>query len=789
MSRNRFRITSAWRAPGSNGDSRARRLGLRRGGIVLVSLLLAGLVAGGLAQLRVETGTESFLPAGDKTVQQQEHLASSFGGDPVVVLAESKDPARMLGPDQLPRLLNLEGELAALPDSAVVYGPGTTLNQVAGQAQNLLSEISGRRDGLRAAAESAAVRQGATPQAASAAASRAVADFDQRYGSLLVQGLPAGLPTLHNPSFANTVVYNQAGQPKPQWRFVVPSQHSVAVLVRPRQNLDQAGTERLVDGVRNSVKSAGLDADRVTVSGVPVVADDLGRQVAREAPILGCAGLVAVAACFVAMPWTRWRRRLLPLMTSVGASATTLAIFGWLGWPLSLGVVAFLPILLGIGSDFPTYLAQRARWRVVVSVAVATAAGFGALIASPLPFVRDLGLAVGIGVLLSVGLGIAVAGRLKRPDHREERRRLTGADAASAASGHPTRHRRVRTVGAVLLTASSLAGWIALPGLQLEANPQRLASGVPAVESADHVENVMGSSGEMDVVLRGEDVRSPQALAWERAAQGAIVAHYGDRMRPIVSAPDLLRFLGDSPTSEQINAGLRLLPPYLTGAVQSDDSRVSRAAFGVKMQDLQNLRELRDGAQRVMPPPPPGYQVEVTGLPVVAVRGYELLSNGRYLSNLLGIGATALVLVTSLRRRADAVRAIAAALLATGAGMFLLWLTATPLTPLTVGLGSLTAAVGCEFTVLLAESSRTNDPALRRSVLVAASAAASGYVVLAFSSVSVIHQFGVLLPCSVGLSLASAFVVTQLFGQSGPNHEKSAGYTAAEGSQKEGVKP
>lgn len=783
MSRSRFRIASGWRVP---RGGRTRRLSLGRGGIVLVGLVIAGLVAGGLAQLRVETGTASFLPAGDKTVQQYEQSASSFGGDPVVVLAESKDPARMLGPDQLPRLLKLEGDLAALPDSAVVYGPGTTLNQVAGQAQNLLSEISGRRDGLRAAAESAAARQGATPQGASAAGSRAVADFDQRYGSLLVQGLPAGLPTLHNPSFANAVVYNQGGQPKPQWRFVVPSRNSVAVLVRPRQNLDQAGTERLVDGVRSSVRSAGLDADRVTVSGVPVVADELGSRVAREAPMLGIAALVAVAGCLLAVPWTRWRRRLLPLVTTLGASAATLALFGWLDRPISLGVVAFLPILLGIGNDFPIYLAQRARWRVVLPVAVATAAGFAALVASPLPFVRDLGFALGIGVLLSAGVGLAISRRLTRPEHGGQDH-VSATTTASAAPKGPTKRRPGQVAGAVLLTVSALAGWVALPGLQLEANPNRLASGLSSVQAADHVEDVMGSSGEMDVVLRGEDVRSPQALAWMRAAQGAIVAHYGDRMRPVLSAPDLLRFLGDSPTPEQINAALRLLPPYLTGAVLSDDSRVSLAAFGVKMEDLRGLRGLRDGAQRVMPPPPPGHRVEITGLPVVAVRGYEILSDGRYASNLLGIGATTLVLVAFLRRRSDAARAAVAALLATGAGMFLLWLTAMPLTPLTVTLGSLTAAIGCEYTVLLAEASRRNDSVLRRSVMLTATTSAAGYVVLAFSSVSVIQQFGVLLPCSVGLSLASALCVTQLFGQAGHGREEHAVSAAAERSQAEGV--
>lgn len=193
--------------------------------------------------------------------------------------------------------------------------------------------------------------------------------------------------------------------------------------------------------------------------------------------------------------------------------------------------------------------------------------------------------------------------------------------------------------------------------------------------------------------------------------------------------------------------------------------------------------------RHLLPPPPPGHHVEITGLPAVAVRGYELLSQGRYLSNLLGIGATGLVLAVLLPRRKDAVRAVLAALLATGSGMFLLWLTGTPLTPLTVALGSLTAAVGCEFTVLLAEAARTNEPALKRSVMLAATTSAAGYVVLTLSSVPVIRQFGALLPCSVGLSLASALFVTQFIGQARSRRGEQGASPVDAGNEIQGVNP
>ena len=65
-------------------------------------------------------------------------------------------------------------------------------------------------------------------------------------------------------------------------------------------------------------------------------------------------------------------------------------MLGWIGRPLSLGVLAFLPVLLGLGSYYPTYFAQRARGRVVFVVAGASALSFATLALAPLAFVRVL---------------------------------------------------------------------------------------------------------------------------------------------------------------------------------------------------------------------------------------------------------------------------------------------------------------------------------------------------------------------------------------------------------------
>lgn len=758
----RLRVT----LDGRGAASAASRPSGRSALVWIVLLALVALTAAGVSQVKVETGVESFLPSSDPSVQRYTELARSFGGDPIVVLLRAPQAPGLLDRDVLPHVLGLEGQLSQLPDVASVYGPATTLNQLASQSQKLLAELTGRRDGLQRAAAITAQQRGEDP---AAAANAAVAAFDARYGPLIVQGLPVGLPTLRNQRFIDHSIMGSGGEPRPQWRYVVPDNRSLAVLVRPREGLDQAGTEQLVAAVNDTVARAQLPAE-ATVSGVPAITASLGVAVDREAPVLGAVAVVAIGLCLFLVPWTRRRRRLIPLAVTLAATAATLAVLGWIGRPVSLGVVAFLPVLVGLGSYYPTYFARGARPRTVVVVAAGTAAGFGALLLSPLPFVRDLGSTLALGVAFAVALGWFVyrPGGWAGPDRPADPGATTGTDApAEPGAGPVARPGRSRLVAVVLAGLVAVGGWATLPFLPLQTSVDALSAGLPAVSDATRVEQILGSGGELAVVLRSTDgkgdVLTPQAWTWMTTAQQSIVRLHGDQARPALSAPTLLSFLGPTPDQEQIRAGVRLLPPYLTGAVLRPDGQVAVLSFGVRLDDLDRLRELTDAITAELPPAPPGFVAEVSGLPAVAVQGYELVSADRYLAGTAGLVAAALVLGVGLRHRRDALRAALAAVLATGANLFLLWGFGIPLNPLTVALGSLTAAVGCEFTVMTCDAVRTRDPRLRTAVTLAALTSGTGFAVLALSDLALMREFGLLLALSVLLSYLAARVVVRAF--------------------------
>lgn len=738
---------------------------------VLAGLLVAGFLGGGLAQVRVETGVDSFLPSNDPSLAQLDELGRSFGGDPIVVLLENPQPRALLQTAQLPAMLDLEKQLGAESDAAALYGPVTTLNNIAGRAQLVIAELLGRRDGLANAARQDARRRGVSPAEVDAAGLRAQAGFDNRYVPMIIQAMPTGLPTLKNPRLVQNVVFDSTGAVKPRWHYVVPNANSLAILVRPRADLDQAGTQRLVDNVTRAAHGAALPpGTRVTVSGVPTIVAALGQSVDTQIPIIGLVAVAAVGLALLLVPWTRRRRRLVPLAVTLLATGLTVALLGWVGHPLSLGVLAFLPVLLGLGSYYPTYFAQRARSRVVFAVAAGTACSFATLALTPLAFVRDLGITLAVGIAFAVGLGALLARRGAQDPAENE----LGSHAPRSRFSSTTR--RVRHgVGAGGLVLA-LAGWGLLATMPLQTNIEDLARGLPAMAEADHVQDVMGTNGELNVILRSNsapatppaDVRSPQAWQWMQQAGQRIVVGHGDAMNPVLSPPGLMDFLGTNPTAEQIQSGLRLMPDSLTSSVVRGDGQVANMSYGVSLDDLGELAAVTDQVRAELPPPPPGMTAEVTGLPTVAVRGYQVVSSDRYLASLAGVVAAGLVLALGLRRRVDALRAVAAAVIATGGSLLLLWVTGTALSPLTVALGSLTAAVGCEFTVMVSQSVRRADHGLRRAVALAAGTSAIGYAVLAVSPLALMREFGLLLAASVGLSYAAALFVVWVWPPTGP---------------------
>jgi len=159
-----------------------------------------------------------------------------------------------------------------------------------------------------------------------------------------------------------------------------------------------------LSGVRGDAMPV-LGASAVGVAGVRFInrTADISNLLARYRVDMGywlVAGYFGVLLLLMPRYGRSAWRALLP--TLIG-SAVTLAIFGFMGWPLQLFGVLALLLLLGMGVDYGIFLLEHpgdgAAWLAVALAGISTLLAFGLLALSATPALRTFGLTMLFGEL------------------------------------------------------------------------------------------------------------------------------------------------------------------------------------------------------------------------------------------------------------------------------------------------------------------------------------------------------------------------------------------------------
>ncbi|HEY7599973.1 MAG TPA: MMPL family transporter, partial [Candidatus Limnocylindrales bacterium] len=538
-----------------------------------------------------------------------------------------------------------------------------------------------------------------------------------------------------------------------------------------------------------------LDKGGYTVTGAPVVADDLTGALAGSTLRLLIAGLVLMALVLALV--FRSRLRLVPLAVALAAVAIAFGATALLGLPLTMASIAVLPVLLGLGVDYAIQYqarvdeeggavrAARVAVPVIATAALATGVGFLVLLLSPVPMVRGFGalLVAGIAIAFVLALTAGTAALSLRPRDGALSRSLRGAgeltDAAARAAARPLAGpaRRVgdaavrgalRQPGRVLVAALVIAvvGWGLDSRTEVVSDIDRLVpQDLAAVQDLKTLQQATGVAGEIDVVIEAHppaDLTDPAVVKWMRDYQSGVLERYGYSAErgcgradlcPALSLPDLFRSSQAAGDRERIRALLDAVPPYFSRAVITADRKTANLAFGVRLTSLERQQEIiRDLRDRL--DPPPGVTARLAGLPVLGAEANATLSDPlrRSLTLVVGLLAVLLVLLLVRRRSSGSWRRawnrswppVVPIALATGWSALVLWLLQIPLNPLSAMLGALVLAISTEFAVLLsarfeAERAAGHAPAdaIRRTYR------STGAAVLA-SGVTAIAGFAVL---------------------------------------------
>ncbi|HKJ36396.1 MAG TPA: MMPL family transporter [Solirubrobacterales bacterium] len=739
-------------------------------------------------------------------------------------------------------------EIKALDATRVVFGPATFLNQAATEAENFLREEIGatlaRSQEAQARALRRAQRQGLSDEEAAAAGAQARADVIQE---ALVENRAAaeaftefqGAPALDNQLFVSAVVFDSrqpAGTPKARFGYLFPSPDGALVSIRLEPDLDDETRREAIGLIREAVGDESLaikDSD-FEISGVPVVVEGLANELGGEIALMLVVALVVMALTLIVAFGPPLR--LLPLFVALAASAMAFGVLSIVGGSLTMASVAVLPVVIGLGVDYAIQLQSRFRESrargerpapaaviaavrggpVIATAAVATTVGFLSLLLSPIPMVREFAFALAIGVLsaLAISLTAGLAALSVASEEREgrglhrlrserldrSRRSLTEATSGARESlargrargaelGNRALALAIRAPGRVLVAALILAvvGWAASTRTEVVSDISELVpEDLPALQSVNALEDVTGVSGEVDVIVSGEDVTSPEAITWMRDFKEGVLADHGfagefpncqdegTELCPGPALPDLIRTTGE-PNQARIDSVIDAVPDYFLQAILSrpeGGEQVAGISFLIPVMPLDEQEALIEEIRADLDPPP-GISAEVVGLPVLVADANAELSGSRYWLPLLSLLAVALVLFAVMRDLRRVFVPLVPIALATGWSALVIEAMGVSLNPMSATLGVLVIAVTTEFSVILSsryreerdggksigDALRTTYSRTGTAVLVSGITSIAGFGVLIVSEITMLRDFGLVTIVDLTVALLGVMLV------------------------------
>ena len=617
-------------------------------GVVLALAIGGGLLALGL---RPDASSSTFVSSSSSSFKATNDDHQHFGADAVVVLVrekltnlvETKDLATLseleacLGGQVLNADQTLASFTPAKPGSKppyggynspcgklmkthpvqVVYGPGTFLNRAVAAVNTQIIDLLNQAKQAVSQAESNAYnlaigRHMSKAQAQKVANAAGTLKQQQEVESLeqlyLNSGI-SGTPSIDDKQFIPQIVFDQTrgvNQPKARFSYLFPTANSALIQVRLKAGLSDEQQRAAIKSIRQAVQMPMFHlayGGTYTVSGVPVVTNDLASEITGSIGGLLVAAVLVMAATLLIV--FRSRLRLLPLAVALAAVGITFGVTSLLGATLTMASIAVLPILIGLAVDYAIQFQSRVQeYRsegsatrsgvvdavaraagegapTIATAALATATGFLVLLLSPVPMVRGFGvlLVVGIAIALVVALtagsaALVVADRnggFVGASMRGAAEILRGAGAKLAslrprrrASSRPARAPGSRRSAVGRILASSVrhphrilfaglvlaaVGWVADTQTSVQTDVTKLVpSNMPALRDLHTLENVTGVSGEIDVTVHARNVATPTVIGWMIRYENALLTHFGyleakgcgkATLCPALSLPDL----------------------------------------------------------------------------------------------------------------------------------------------------------------------------------------------------------------------------------------------------------
>jgi hydrophobe/amphiphile efflux-3 (HAE3) family protein len=719
----------------------------------------------GATQLKMETGTTTFISSNSPEYQVYARFNSHFSSNVLVVLLTGDNLSKLLDPTNLAAMDSIQEEM--------------------GKQQGVLSTIG----------PTFFIKQ---------------AIYQQTGVSILPNDTQTSLYIVTDPA---------TGEIRPAFSSVFPDRQHALIAITLDGDITQKGETAVVKAARAAVNQSGLQGVDPIITGAPVIWSSIGDLMTSSMKnmLLVSIGLMLLILVLIFHVRGFFAWRWLPLGVVFIGIIYTFGIMGVLSIPITMVTMAVFPILIGLGVDYAIqfhnrYDEESRRGETVkqaiidavthigpaIGVAIITAClGFAALYFSPVPMIRDFGSMLILGVvvcyILAIFFLLAILyshdnrrANAKKPNKKKSQMVDHKAEKSQTGFVEKGLHRlapRVIKSPAVILPialALCIAGIVADGHIKTETDEMKFISqDIPVIKDMLNLQNISGGFSSANILVEADDVTQPATLEWILQLESQITSNQSQMVRGTSSIADIVAAAagGNIPqNATQIKGIIAALPPQMSGNLITSDYKAANiivnlngTALGDKSRQL--VVELRGYSAT----PPSGVSAVVTGMPVIGNKMFDALSGGRTEMTFIGIAMVFFGLLVLLRFKL--LRTLMATLpiaLIIGWSSGVMWILHIKYTPLTATLSALIIGIGVEFTILLMmryyeERGNGEEPyvamvtamtKIGRAIVASGLTVIGGFgALLIAKDFIILRDFGIVTMINVGFALVSTLFV------------------------------
>ncbi|MBN2622784.1 MAG: RND family transporter [Acidimicrobiales bacterium] len=783
----------------------ALNFGKHAGIVGAVGLAITLVLGVGITKLDFATGQDSYLNEDEQVYKDSVAYQDLFGGQAMVSLFtmdEGTTVADLFTPENIDHLRQVEEDLRATDGVFTVITPLTALEFT----QSMVTGPPEAPDDVTRSVAGQALL-GARDRDPDPAAQQI--RLDDSFTTLDRINAVAGERSFDNPQWIEFLLFDNQGEIRKSLRPFFPDEGHAQIITRLDGNASLEDEGIAADRVMDVVQAEPFANASTVTTGAPVLLKDLNDYLRGGMLTLGGIAVAIMVVILVLLFGVRWR--LLPLFIVLVGITWAFGLAGYLGIPLSVVTIAGLPVMLGVGIDYAIQMHSRIEEEVVIdrathpiqeaSVNLGPALlvvtfdaifAFLALRFARVPMIRDFGLllAIGIGVicLCSILLTLATLGI------REYRSPTTGRDFSRGALAKLVvglgNLPRASAVPLAVASVLVFAGGIAVESeLEIQSDVEEWVNqDTQVIRDIDTLKAETGSSAELGIFIEADgSVFTDETAGFVTAFANEQLAARPNELLTASSIVTTVSFLLEvpgttvlPPTGADVQRAYEVAPPDIQRSLINPDSGALNLVFRTGPGSLEEravyTNEIRDeldsGTTAEGVALPDGLRATPSGLAVVGVGLLENIEANRILLTYLAVAFVFLFLTVRLRSVVRSLLSMVPVLIAVGAASLVAWVLDLQLSPMTAVGGPLVVALCTEFTSLILlrfieERQRGYSPdeaadvaAARtgRAFIASALTAVAGVAVIAFSSLPLLRDFGMIVAMNVSVALLSALV-------------------------------